>query len=135
MEVFSAFIGWVLFCIGNAFTGYYAWLASDAKKYNWTKKWHTTELISLIPLVVGMSIAVFGLTWEAVLFCFQLALIRLTVFNTVINLLRNKKIYYFSESSSIIDRNLKKYSKLAYFGSVLLNIVSICYLLLKKGIF
>ena len=128
MEVFVTFIGWTLFCVGNAFTGYYVWLASDAKKYNWTKKWHTTELISLIPLVVGMSIAVFGLTWDAVLFCFQLALIRLTVFNTTINLLRNKKIYYFSESSSDIDRNLKKYSKTIYFSALILNIISIWYL-------
>lgn len=135
MEIFSAFVGWVLFCIGNAFTGYYVWLASDAKKYDRTKQWHTAELISLMPLTIGVSIAVFGLTWDAVLFTFQMALIRLTVFNTVINLLRNKKIYYFSASSSIIDRNLKKYSKLAYFGAVLLNIVSICYLLLKNGIF
>ena len=132
MEIFSAFVGWVLFCIGNAFTGYYVWLASDAKKYHYTKQWHTAELISLIPLAIGISIVVFGLTWEAVLFTFQLALIRLTAFNTVINLLRNKKIYYFSASSSIIDRNLKKYSKLAYFGAVLLNIISICYLLLKN---
>lgn len=104
--------------IVEGFHDYYIWKSSDYGKYEYTKKWHIADFL-FHTIVWGY---VSYLNTNSILGCaFLLVTVgfsRLVILNTTLNILRGKKIHYFSSSSNPIDKILSKKPIISYFTIV-----------------
>ena len=94
-------------------------------QYGYTIKWHNLALIKNIILWGFVSYLILGISWNTLFLLVTIGLSRLVILNTTINLYRGvNKIWYFSESSSYLDKLLYKYPKTSYFTSLIIFIIN-----------
>lgn len=100
--------------ITEGFHDYYVWKASSYHKYEYTKMWHKVDFVYNVFVWALVSYLIFGFSIDAILLLVFIAITRMLMLNTTINLLRGMKISYLSESSNIIDKLLHKYEDIVF---------------------
>ena len=108
----------ILFFIAEGFIDFYVWKASTNKKFHYTKKWHKIKFIE--QFIIAFFIAY---NFSDIYFIFYYAFTRIVFFNATLNLLRGRKIYYFSKNSNIVDKHLSKFPKLSYTMAVISTLI------------
>lgn len=108
--------------ITEGFHDYYVWKSSTNDKYEYTKIWHKIDFVYNVFVWSMVSYLIFGLNIDAILFLIFIAITRMLMLNSTINLLRGMKISYLSENSNVIDKLLHKYEDIVFVVLILIYI-------------
>ena len=111
----------VLYVI-DALRDYNVWKASTYDKYLYTRRWHTYAFFFHLIVASLICYLISGASIDSGILLITIGLTRYVVFNTALNLLREKPLYYLSKDSNFIDRIFKRFEIPVYIIVFLLTI-------------
>jgi hypothetical protein len=129
VKAISIFLGWAIYCVWDGYSDFHNWRGYQKQGSHDNKKWHTKDFFGFLFLLIGMAIGARFISWQTLIFFVQLAMIRKTLFEITLNRLRGKNWWYVSASSNWMDALQKQHEKPIFYLCVLLNLISIAYLI------